>query len=81
MSCKLDQRVNVVRLSFVEARSEIFVICRVANVPCWEESVESSFARTVFTVVCLRLFLVPAAGNVSVVGMILVALSAIEEVL
>lgn len=62
----------------MEARSEIFVICRVANVPCWEESVESLFARTVFTVVCLRLFLVPAAGDVSVVGMILVALSAIE---
>ena len=45
-------------MSLVEARSEIFFICRFVNVPCCEVSLETSFVRAAFPAACFLLFLV-----------------------
>ena len=77
-SVKLGQRVKGVRLSLAEARSEIFLICRFANIPCWEVSVKTSLVRAVFPAVCLCLFLV-LGGDVSVKLVVLMVVVVVEN--
>ena len=73
-----DQRVKGVRFSFVEARSEVFLICHFVNIPCWKGSVEMSFVVAILLAVCLCLLLV-LVGDISVTGMTSVMLMIVVE--
>ena len=75
-----DQRVKDVRFSFVEARSEVFLICHFVNIPCQKGLVlvEMSFVVAILLAVCLCLLLV-LVGDISVTGMTSVMLMIVVE--